>query len=385
MRGKPNFGGIVGLMAAPALLAAIVASYTAFWFYNADQMKEHLAAWAAERQALGDEAEYVVAGTSGFPMRVVLEVSAARVAFHRGESTWSLAAPKLELVSRVFSPRAISIELPDGTEVRRTRADRADVLRKSGGVARLDFRVDSAEALRTARFGVDGLVLGGSWNGTAMTSPMRIGHGTLDVAVEPALATAKNEAAPTARIDLEARDLRWPDTVAVPLGPEVASIDFEADITGPIKAGPLHDALADWRAAGGTVAVKRVGLHWGKSSLDGTGTLVLDKRLQPTVSLAARVEGFVPLVDVLDTAGLIRDSDATLARLVLGREMPASGPANLSLSLRDGVVYAGPLALVRVPDVTWPGAPAAPPSAGLLQPNIDIGKDGKVRRKGDPL
>lgn len=386
MSSKAKFGNAAAMLAAPALLAAIVASYTAFWFYNSGAMKTRLAEWAEERRANGDAAAYVVEGVGGFPSRLELTIAEVEVGFRRGETAWSLSTPRLTLTSGVFSPRAIVAELPDGSEIRRTRPAGSDSLRKQGGVARLRISVDAAEALRTADFAIADLALGVVWAGRPIAQPLTVAEGRISASAEPALVTAKNAAGPTARFGISLRGLRWPDAAALPLGAEMASFDLDTEVGGPIRSGTAYDALKIWREAGGNVAVKRIGLHWGASSLEGTGTLLLDARLQPAASLAARVEGFVPLVDTFDAADLIRDSDATLARLVLGREMPRSGPANLSLSLRDGVVFAGPLALVRVPEVSWPGAPAPPPArADLLAPGMDIGRDGAVRRKGDPL
>ena len=112
--------------------------------------------------------------------------------------------------------------------------------------------------------------------------------------------------------------------------------------------------------------------------------------MQPAASLTAWIEGFVPLVDVLEEADLIRASGATLARLVIGRQMPRIGPGNLSLSLHDGLVYAGHLALVWVPAIDWErpaddGKPRhlTPNGAPLMQPGIDIGRDGVVTQRGE--
>ena len=384
---KRNFGSIATMMAAPALLATMAAAYTAFWFYNASAMKARVAEWAAERQALGDRAEITVAGVGGFPTRVTVDLENVSVAFHRGETSWSLQAPRLALVSHVFSPRAFSVALPDASEIARTRPSGRDSLTKTGGVANLEIALNSLDGLRAATFTAANLRFGGSWSGQPLTSTLAVADATVAASVEPPIA-AKSQTAPTARLTATAHGLRWPDNLAFPLGSEVASFDLDAIATGPINAGPAYNALQQWREAGGMITVRRVSLRWGASALDGTGTLALDPRLQPIASLTARVEGFVPLVDVLDTAGMIRDSDATLARLVLGREMPPSGPANLSLSVRDGIVFAGPLALVRVPPIEWPGTPEEPRTrsgAPLMKPGIDIGPDGTVRRKGDPI
>jgi hypothetical protein len=384
---KRNHGSVATMMAAPALLATIAAAYTAFWFYNASAMKTRVAEWAAARHALGDTAEITVAGVSGFPTRLTIDLENVSVAFHRGATSWSLKAPRLALTSHVLSPRAFSVALPDTGEIARTGPSGRDVLTKTGGSAELEVALNANDSLRAATFTAANLSFGGHWHGEALASPLAVADATVTASVEPPLA-AKSETAPTARLTASVHGLRWPDNLAFPLGPEVASLDLDAVSTGPINAGPAYNAMQQWREAGGKITVRRVSLRWGASALDGTGTLAVDPHLQPIASLTARVEGFVPLVDVLDTAGMIRDSDATLARLVLGREMPRSGPANISLSVHDGVVYAGPLALVRVPPIDWPGAPVehrTPSGALLMKPGVDIGPSGTVRRKGDPL
>lgn len=386
-KAKRNFGPVATMMAAPALLATIAAAYTAFWFYNANAIKTRVAEWAAARQALGDEASIRVLGASGFPTRVMVELENVAVAFHRGEASWSLKAPRLELVSHVFSPRTFTIALPDTSEIALTRPSGRQSLVKAGGSAELEVALNSLDGLRAATFTAANLSFTGNWNGQPLATALGLADASVTASVEPPIAT-KSPTAPSARLAATLHGLRWPQNLAFPLGPEIASFDLDAISTGPINAGPAYNALQQWREAGGMITVRRIGLRWGASALDGTGTFALDPRLQPIASLTARVEGFVPLVDVLDTAGMIRDSDATLARLVLGREMPPSGPANLSLSVRDGVVYAGPLALVRVPPIDWPGAPEEPktPSgAPLMKPGVDIAPDGSVRRKGDPI
>ncbi len=386
-KAKRNFGPVATMMAAPALLATVAAAYTAFWFYNASSIKGRVAEWAAARHALGDTAEIGIVGVSGFPTRLVVDLENVSVAFHRGETSWSLKAPRLALTSHVFSPRVLTVALPDTSEIARTRPSGRDSLVKAGGSAQLEIGLNSLDVLRTATFTAASLSFAGNWGGQPLATALGIADASVTATLEPPIAS-KSQTAPTARLSATAHGIRWPSNLAFPLGPEVASFDLDALSTGPINAGPAYNAMQQWREAGGMITVRRVSLRWGASALDGTGTLTVDPRLQPIASLTARVEGFVPLVDVLGTAGLIRDSDATLARLVLGREMPPSGPANLSLSVRDGVVYAGPLALVRVPTIPWPGAPEEPktPSgAPLMKPGVDIGPAGAVRRKGDPI
>jgi hypothetical protein len=101
---------------------------------------------------------------------------------------------------------------------------------------------------------------------------------------------------------------------------------------------------------------------------DATGTVALDGRMQPVGAFTARIQGFFEAVEALRARGLIRGRDASMAKLVLGamaRPAPGGGPPVLSLpvTLQDRVLYAGPVALVRLPELRWPGQPPTPAGA----------------------
>ncbi|MGE4528074.1 MAG: DUF2125 domain-containing protein [Rhodospirillaceae bacterium] len=390
-----RFGPLAAMMAAPALLATIAASYVAFWFYGASHLKERIAMWAEARRAEGVSVAYVLDGTSGFPLSLSAEIKAVSVESGKGGDAVSFSAPRLAVEGGIFSPRHLAFTLPNGGQVAMTQNGRATRLAKTGGDARLDITFDAAGGVREAVLTAQNLAVSGDWRGAALASPLTVGEAKAALVLNPILpaAAAADAAAPpppTARLDLSVRNLRWPDGAIRSLGPDLAGFDFAARLTGPMPGGEAQDALTAWRDAGGRVEVERIALKWGQASFAGYGALVLDDALQPAVSLVARVQSFVPLVDVLDEAGLIRQSDATLARLVIGRQMPQTGAGNLSLSLRDGIVYAGPLALVRVPPIAWakemPKDEKAkrrltPSGQQVMQPGIDIGKDGVVRQK----
>lgn len=389
-----RIGPLFAMMAAPALLATIAASYVAFWFYGASHLKERVAMWAEARRAEGVAVSYTLDGVSGFPLTLTAEVKAVSVQSGKGADAVAFSAPLVAVKGGIFSPRHLSLTLPKGGQIALEQDGRATRLGKAGGNASLDLTFESSDAVREAAFSAQGLSLSGDWRGVALASPLTVGEAKAALVLNPAAASAASDAAtpppPTARLDLSVRDLRWPEGAVRSLGPELAGFDFAARLTGPMPTGDAQDALTAWRDAGGRIEVDRIALKWGEASFAGYGALVLDEALQPAVSLTARVQSFVPLVDVLDEAGLIRQSDATLARLVIGRQMPQTGAGNLSLSLRDGIVYAGPLALVRVPPIAWakaiPKAEKAkrrltPSGQEVMQPGIDIGKDGVVRRK----
>jgi len=180
------------------------------------------------------------------------------------------------------------------------------------------------------------------------------------------------------------RDLRLPRNLSPTLGTKLDSFDLSGRMFG-MFAGftPLMENLRDWRDAKGRVKVERLSLDWGAVRLAAEGTFGLDANLQLEANLIARIEGFVPLVDALEQAGLIRPRDATMGRLVIGHEMPLSRPGSLGMSLHDQKVYIGAHMLTEVPPLLWDKPPRPKPThltrdgKPLLAPGVDIGISGE--------
>jgi hypothetical protein len=384
-----RFGPLFAMMAGPALLATVAASYTAFWFYHGSHLKGLIAEWAEARRAEGHAVAYTVDGTSGFPFSVEVGLKTVRLDVRRGDSEiWSLHAPELTVKSGVFSPREISLDLPKSAQLGLSRPGLEGRLAKTAGTARIDLSL-AAKTGTAVRLTLAEAQFAGTWRGTALASPLIVG----DARGSLLLASPPNPAEASVRLDLAVRDLRWPSNLTYSLGQDLAMFDLSAKLSGPMAhGGEAFDTLTRWRDAGGKVTIDRLAMKWGTSAFAGYGSFGMDENLQPSGSLVARVEGFVPLVDVLEEADLIRAADATLARLVIGRQMPRSGAGNLSLSLHDGAVMAEALTLVQVPRLDWPQLPKkpvrnrlTPGGEQLLQPGIDIGRDGAFDRQGSPL
>lgn len=394
-----RFGPLLAMMAAPAMLAVLVASYAGFWFFNAQRVKDRLAAWSDARRAEGWQIAYVIDGTSGFPTGISLRLKAVSLTTPpRDGGAWSLAAPEAAIGLALFSPNRLKFTLPRGAQLSNPSPDAPTRLTETDGALGLTVDVDGSNALRRVAVEGDGVKIDGAWRGIAFASPLAAAQvrGGYEL-LPPPKATAANApaaggeppASATAAIGL--RDVEWPDNFDSGLGAKMEMFGFAARLLGPLPpAGPFAETLPPWRDAGGRVAIDRIDLKWGVAGVSGYGSLLMDSALQPAVSLTARVEGFIPLVDMLAATDLIRPRDATLARLVIGRQLPQSGAANLSLTLRDGTVYAGPLALLQVPAIVWAGRtgdgqPLTPSGQPLMRPGADIDRNGNVRRKGDPL
>ncbi|KAF0137186.1 MAG: conserved exported protein of unknown function [Rhodospirillaceae bacterium] len=149
-----------------------------------------------------------------------------------------------------------------------------------------------------------------------------------------------------------------PPALDLPVGARVEAVGFKSRIIGTIPPGDLAQALARWREAGGTVEVEALAIDWPPLKLHGSGTLALDEQLQPIGAMTARIQGFFAAVDSLSQRGVIRSRDASMAKVILGmlaQSPPEGGPPVISLPLtvQERTLQAGPVRLIRLPDIRW--------------------------------
>ncbi|MEE9194263.1 MAG: DUF2125 domain-containing protein, partial [Alphaproteobacteria bacterium] len=99
---------------------------------------------------------------------------------------------------------------------------------------------------------------------------------------------------------------------------------------------------------------KTLKVHWGPLNFSATGTLALDQDLQPLLAMTATITGFNETIDALAAARAIKARDATVAKMLLSllaKRPGGGGPAELKipLTVQDGKLFVGPVALMKVP------------------------------------
>jgi len=157
----------------------------------------------------------------------------------------------------------------------------------------------------------------------------------------------------TLAFGLAATNLTLPASMRPALGETVAAVAFDGRLSGPLAPGPLPEALAAWRDAGGAIDLDRFQLAWGRLVLGGNATLALDEKLQPLVAASCQMEGIGPTFDALMAAGVIDQEHGPLGKQVLLGMAGADGKLSLPLTLQDGFVYVGPIKLMPVPPIAW--------------------------------
>ena len=137
----------------------------------------------------------------------------------------------------------------------------------------------------------------------------------------------------------------------------------EASLTAKLIGPPPRDAragsLAVWRDGGGTVEIGDISIVWQKANGKGSGTVALDRDLQPLAALSIRIEGHADLLRMLVALGWVEKRDAGAIRLGLDLLARASTgqPDKIAvpLTVQNRRLFLGPISVMRLPRIDWDG------------------------------
>ncbi|HUC69973.1 MAG TPA: DUF2125 domain-containing protein, partial [Stellaceae bacterium] len=131
-----------------------------------------------------------------------------------------------------------------------------------------------------------------------------------------------------------------------------------ATVKGVVPDGPLAQAVAAWRDAGGTIEVDNLRLQWGGLGFSANGTLALDQTLQPIAAFSGGIEGFDEILKVLVDTDRLTPEQASLVQIALNMlAKPGSdGKPQLTapFTMQNGKMYLGPARLGAAPRIVWP-------------------------------
>jgi hypothetical protein len=132
---------------------------------------------------------------------------------------------------------------------------------------------------------------------------------------------------------------------------------FGVSLKGVVPGGKLVQAISEWRDAGGTIELDNLQLRWGNLGATATGTIALDRELQPVGGFTGAIQGYDQILAALVDSGRMRASEAGLARLalaMLAKAGPDGKPAiTTAFSIQNGQMFLGPAKLGKAPRITW--------------------------------
>jgi hypothetical protein len=239
---------------------------------------------------------------------------------------WRWRAERIVAVASIWSPRDVSYDIAgrhDG-ELAMPAIRPYAIAHFGTAGGRLRIGADG----RPAELTLDAAGIALDLRDLGTTEPQRASLGALTAHIVVAPAAPGPDPAPFA-VTLEATDLDLPRMFDPPLGRRVNRIAVDGFLTGAIQPGPLAQALATWRAAGGVLQVKRTELGWGPLDLRAEATVTLDAGLRPLGAGTARIAGFADTIDRFVAARMMPRLAGTALKAVLSAQarVPAGGGA----------------------------------------------------------
>ncbi|MSQ87010.1 MAG: DUF2125 domain-containing protein [Alphaproteobacteria bacterium] len=341
------------LLTSPfAALVVGVGFYGAAWGGGAYVLQSQAERWIAAQQQAGRNVTHGELKISGFPGSVQIALSDWSMSTPITDGGWTWRTSSLRLWTQPWTLGRFTVDLAGSHTLSGAwsdlpftiTADRADLQ----PALSLDGQIDTFDV------NINKLSVGGANDAPSLAA---IESGALSIhQVDP----AKSNDAPIWRLSFNAAkaSVIGMEHFGV-LAPAIETIRFTLDLVGALNANPLLTALAAWREGGGTVELRELALDWPPLSVAASGTLALDENLQPIGALSAKFQGFFETVDAMTTHGVVRASDASMARIVLGlmaREPVGGGTPelNLAVTVQNRKLYTGPISLMTMPEVVWP-------------------------------
>ena len=123
------------------------------------------------------------------------------------------------------------------------------------------------------------------------------------------------------------------------------------------RAGDWCKAISEWRDAGGTIELDNLQVKWGELGSTASGTIALDRELQPIGGFSGAIQGYDQILAALVQSGRMRAAEAGLARLalaMLAKAGPDGKPAiTTAFTIQNGQMFLGPAKLGKAPRIAW--------------------------------
>lgn len=340
-RNQRRFGFILAALAVSAGL------YGIWWNGAANAAKTELERWIDARRAAGFEVTHDGISKSGFPMRIDLTIANAKVS-KGGEHPFSWQSPSAMTV-RIKSLAPLHLIL----DARGQHVLERDGRRIAASFGKAGFGLtEGASGPEALQAELEDAVVEGIW-----PAPARLGRLTLNLARRFDVA-ADDLQTPTAFLSAAFERLSLPPEAKPPLGPDMARLSARVSLRGPVPESLKALPLRSWSDAGGVLDLESLHVEWGALTLDGDGTLALDRRLLPIAPFGLKAKGVFEAVDALEVQGLVAPENAMVVKLalaVLAKEPPdpETGLMRLPLTVQGRDLFIGPARLAKLPLPSW--------------------------------
>jgi hypothetical protein len=326
------------LYAPFALLLTLAAAWSLGWFWLRGEVFRRMDEAARSWEDSGYRVDWSDRVVYGFPFRLDLVVTGARL---RERSGWGLAAPRLEAEAFVFAPGHWIVAAPHGVVLNRRLGGPvgvgAQVLRASVS--------DAGDA--PPRVSVEGLGL------TFATPPGAKPFGLAGAAEFHLHTRAGPQDQGAAYVEVDRAVTTGPGLLSdIAAG---APVTFIGDgIFAPASALNglgFAGALRNWSAAGGSLALGRLSLQAGATSLDSrSGTLAVGPDGRLAGALTVKLVGIPRLRGSLVADEKLSPEAEKAARAMLAARA-LKDTATVTIHFEAGAITLGPVAIGSSPRV----------------------------------
>jgi hypothetical protein len=341
MRRLMRFG-----LAALVLLLVLIGAYAAFWYIVAARIEDGVANWVRSARAQNIDAAWQKIEVGGFPLAFRVELDAARLRDDAVTPSPELRIPALAATARPWDFANWRLAAPEGLAGELAGAGGRPPLRlaaKSGaGAASVD-----AEARATIWLDLTDL---------SADAGERVEAGAAKLWIMLPAEPPQTHADPAIRLAADLRGVRLPAATRA-LSDVIDELALGITLKGVLPNGPLAQVASAWRDSGGTIELDNLRLRWSGLGATATGTIALDRDLQPIGGFSGAIEGYDQILAALAQSGQMRASDARLARLaltMLAKAGPDGRPQiSTSFTIQNGQMFLGPAKLGPAPRIAW--------------------------------
>ncbi|MDO8837870.1 MAG: DUF2125 domain-containing protein [Parvibaculum sp.] len=337
---------------APTIaIVLLIAVYAVYWISVSREIRT-----ALERFEANPERGLVVGwhelSLGGFPYRIEARFAAPEAGAPETPEAWTWKGEAAEIALLPHNLRHVIVNLRGAQELRYLDLSMArpaeNILRASMKGAWGSY-VDVTDA-PFGRLAIDIEDVEADHQRGADGARDRIDAGRLQLHMRPAPEEVADYdvafQADTIVIDLDQKVLT--------LGPEIRKIVVQARARNlpNIERISAVEQFERWRVAGGALAISDLIVQWGPLDMTARGEVTLDDANRPQGRFDTEIADFEGLLDALVRDGLVQEREAriALAGLLLISQFQGGEPGRVRVpvSMNDGRLYLGPLAIARL-------------------------------------
>jgi hypothetical protein len=333
-------------------IALLLLIYLGIWAGTAVLVFQQAEGWMESLQLDGLQVRHDEPFFGGFPEKVTITYPELKVTSGNLPADWSWNTQAVSISARPLLVKQLSIDLSGAHSVT-TLGTPIPVLNLGAADSKLDLEFDSSGTISSADLTVSKATATWPSEGTHI---FEVGEANFSIQrLVPIPQRSK-----ISNLEIRIHDLHLPAITPAPFDPTIKKVSFIARTPMPNFGQSLSASLKAWADTGDVIEFREMEVVWPPFTISATGIATLDERLQPAGAFSAKIQGFFEVLNILVTNGAVRSRDASMARIVLGlltRSPPGGGPPELSTSItaQDGKLYAGPVMLMDLPMIVWPG------------------------------